>query len=122
MLGESARESCEWMEASWKGIVGEPMEDDGESVPGAASESDEESGSASAWASRLSRSERLMSSSSIRRGVAGGAGRRSMVVVAMIDEGRVRRPLSMRAVDDGGWLAMTLLGRLDVTDGVLAVQ
>lgn len=49
-----------------------------------ASESDENMGSASAWASMLSRRDRLIRSSSGRRGVGiDGGGRRSIVVDAI---------------------------------------
>jgi hypothetical protein len=51
-----------------------------------ASESEVDKGSASAWASRLSRSERLMKSSSVRRVPAGTWGRRRTVGVASLNK------------------------------------
>ena len=71
----------------WYGTGGEPIEDsEAEPKEGrtGASESEEETGSASAWASRESRRDRLIKSSSVRR-----AGREETVEEARVNSGRL---------------------------------
>jgi hypothetical protein len=73
--------------AIWNGTDGEPKEELDEEpneATAGASESDEETGSASAWASSESRRDLLMKSSSVRRGKEGTEGREDMIEEARV--------------------------------------